>query len=97
MLFLSPKPFDQTAPGWDGVPGPAIEITRTVRGCGDDGRLKQDRMAISGAAILLGDLPDADLLLLAIRLPVELARLTPVIIQAVERDAARGLHNRGAH
>jgi hypothetical protein len=40
---------------------------------------------VVGTAILIGDPPD--LLLLSMRLPPELARLTPVIVREVERDA----------
>jgi hypothetical protein len=46
--------------------------------------MKND-IPIAGVAILLPDQPD--LVLLSVRLPPGLARLTPVIIRDVERDA----------
>jgi hypothetical protein len=49
-------------------------------------------MPIAGAAILIGDPPPSptgeppDMLLLSVRLPPKLDRLTPVIIRYFERD-----------
>ena len=47
--------------------------------------LKKNDSPVAGAAILIGDPPE--LLLLSIRLPHDLARLTPKIIRDVEREA----------
>jgi hypothetical protein len=55
-------------------------------GLGTHSWLKKNAAPIAGAAILIGDRPD--LLLLSVRLPRELARLTPVIVRHVEREAA---------
>jgi hypothetical protein len=54
-------------------------------GLGTYSWVKKGNGAITGTAILLGEPPDADLLLLAVRLPSNLARLTSVIVQEVER------------
>ncbi len=53
--------------------------------------LKKNDSPIAGTAILIGD-PPVDLLLLSMRLPRDLARLTPVIIRDVERDAVHPSH-----
>lgn len=61
-------------------------------GLGTNSRLKKDADPISGVAILMGQTPD--LLLLSARLSRNLADLTPVIVQQVERGAAHVVHNR---
>ncbi len=48
--------------------------------------LGKSDLPVAGVAILVGDPPD--LVLLSVRLPRDLARLTPVIISFVERDSA---------
>lgn len=50
-------------------------------------RLRQNDSPIEGAAILIGQTPD--LVLLSVRLPAELRRLTSTIIRQVEVDAER--------
>jgi hypothetical protein len=58
-------------------------------GLGTESRLKKNATPISGVAILMGQTPD--LLQLSVRLPQNLADLTPVIIQQTERDASRNV------
>jgi hypothetical protein len=53
--------------------------------------VKKSDTPIAGVAILIGDPPD-HLVLLSVRLPRDLARLTPVIIRDVERGAAGPYH-----
>jgi len=53
--------------------------------------LKKNDTPVAGAAILIGDPPDV--LLLSVRLPPDLARLTPVIVRDVERAAADRARN----
>jgi len=55
--------------------------------------LKQNDSPVTGAAILIGDQP-SDQVLLSVRLPRDLARLTPVIVRDVERDAVVPPHER---
>jgi hypothetical protein len=50
--------------------------------------IRKSDSPVRGAAILLGS-PPPDLLLLAVRLPPDLAHLTPVIMREVERESAR--------
>jgi len=54
-------------------------------GLGTNSKLKKGANPISGVAILMG--PTPDLLLLSVRLPPNLADLTSVIVQQVERGA----------
>jgi len=68
------------------------ETPPETEGLGTDSTwLRKSDLPISGAAILIADSPGSgrvpDVLLLAVRLPPELAALAPVIVRQVERDA----------
>lgn len=61
-------------------------------GLGTNSKLKKGANPISGVAILMGQTPD--LLLLSVRLPPNLADLTSVIVQQVERSATHVVESR---
>lgn len=63
------------------------ETPAETDGVGTQSRLLKNADPIYGVAILVGGAPD--LAYLAVRLPPEMMDLAPLIIQQVERDAAK--------
>ncbi len=61
-------------------------------GLGTQSRLQKNADPIRGVAILVGNQHEPSLVFLAARLPSEMEPLTSIIVQQVERDAARPEH-----
>jgi len=66
------------------------ETPPQTEGLGTTEKLEKNSEAIRGLEMLIGEMPEPDLISLAVRLPRDRAGLAPIIIQQVEREAPGG-------
>lgn len=66
------------------------ETPARTDGLGISGRFQKNSRSIQGVEILVGQMPEPDLISLAVRLPRDQTSLASVIIRQVEREAADG-------
>ncbi len=78
-------PYPQDKLTYKGDRTVEYETPAQTRGLGTHSWLVKNTSPIEGVAMLIGETPD--LVLLSVRLPFDLSRLTSTIIRQIERDA----------